>query len=93
MRAQLLAVAIRAAALKVPHHRKIDAGRVKPKRLQAPIEQIGCRFVPPGKTTKVGNRDSQLVRYVSQLRRVAGAELICCCSSIPNSFTELGKSM
>jgi hypothetical protein len=44
MHAQLLAVAVRTAALKVTHNRRIYAGRVKPQRLKSPIEQISRRF-------------------------------------------------
>src|SRR5271165_6453734 len=40
VRAKWLAVAGRAAALKVTHHRGVNAGRVKPKCLQVAIEEI-----------------------------------------------------
>ena len=86
MRAKQLAVAVRAAALKVTHHRRIDTGRVKPKRFQSPIEQISCSFVSGGKNAKISSRNTEILPYARHFQRVAICEFIYCRSFLPNDF-------
>src|SRR5208337_956612 len=88
MCAQLLAVAVRAAALKVPHQRRIDAGRVKPKCLQSALEQISRCFVSAGKNAKISRRNSEILRHARQFRRIATGEFIDCRSFCPKGFPD-----
>jgi hypothetical protein len=91
MYTELLALAARATALKVPHQYRIHITWVDPKRGQSAIEQIRCCPVPPGKSAKIGRRNSKILRYACDFHHVACGEFIGCRSSCQKGFHDLSK--